>query len=344
MTASEAPLNVPPRPGRLRRGWEWLWRGEALKLARFEQAKPSAIAMARARVAAEVGERILNPPTPWLAGSAAHLAAAAFVEALGWTLRGERGAPAAATDDQGSAALTAPARDELARLIQEHESLLLELAPGREKLDQLRLLALDRPFEAVSYTPADSEVAARVLAGVVARLLDRQRERLLPSDRVLLQRAQRTGALVLVALLALSLKPLDRIWLEPRRDLAAGKAWRASSTGENACVSPAQQCGANRDFFFHTNEEDEPWLEIDLASPQSFSALRVVNRQDCCSERAVPLIAEVSGDHRNWRPVGQQRETFDTWVPRFPSVTARWVRLRVARRSTLHLYEVRVLP
>jgi hypothetical protein len=72
--------------------------------------------------------------------------------------------------------------------------------------------------------------------------------------------------------------------------------------------------------------------------------VRVTNRQDCCGERAIPLLVEVSTDRQRWTTVARREDAFGTWRAQFGKQTARWVRLRVDRRSYLHLYDVLVLP
>ena len=127
-------------------------------------------------------------------------------------------------------------------------------------------------------------------------------------------------------------------------DVAAGKPWRASSTlaGAAVCTSPAQECDQLLGAFFHTNEELNPWLEIDLGAPLSISKAELENRADCCSDRAHPIVIEVSTDHAHWKTMARYDEDFVTWKAAFPAVTARWVRVRVLRTSYLHLKRVRV--
>jgi hypothetical protein len=103
------------------------------------------------------------------------------------------------------------------------------------------------------------------------------------------------------------------------------------------------ECGGARSaMFFHTTEEDKPWVEIDLGAPQKFSRVEVVNREDCCPERAVPLVIEVSDDQKNWRDVARRTEVFREWETTFNQVSARYVRARVDRRSVLHLVRLTV--
>jgi len=162
-------------------------------------------------------------------------------------------------------------------------------------------------------------------------------------ERVLWERTVRIGALPLIAAALIAGAFIASDSLERRQDLAYGKPWRASSAWMLACQSPAQHCAASPHFFFHTVLENRPWLEIDLGSEVQFSSVRVVNRSDCCSERAAPLAIETSSDHRAWHDVARRVESFLTWKATFPSARARWVRVRASRATMLHLQEVRVL-
>jgi F5/8 type C domain len=127
-------------------------------------------------------------------------------------------------------------------------------------------------------------------------------------------------------------------------DLALGKPWTTSSKFAD-CRPALGDCGGYpMTVFFHTIAEAEPWFRIDLGQPTAFSALTVVNRKDMLRPRAVPLVLEVSDDGATYREVQRHNEVFDVWTPQFPTVTARYVRLRVARHSTLHLEAVQVHP
>jgi hypothetical protein len=132
--------------------------------------------------------------------------------------------------------------------------------------------------------------------------------------------------------------------LEQRKDLARGKPWVASSRyPEYGCTSPAQVCSKSDIYFFSTNNELNPSIEWDLGAAQRVSGLRVDNRVDCCIERAVPLLVEVSLDHKTWKETARRDDEFATWKAAFAPVQARWVRLRVPRATLLHLTRVRIL-
>lgn len=95
-------------------------------------------------------------------------------------------------------------------------------------------------------------------------------------------------------------------------------------------------------MFFQTQEEKEPWLEIDLGREVPFDEVEVTNRSDCCPDRAVPLVVEVSRDGVHFKEVSRRMDTFSVWHSRFARQTARYVRLRVLRRTIFHLDQVAV--
>ncbi len=130
-------------------------------------------------------------------------------------------------------------------------------------------------------------------------------------------------------------------------DLAKGKPWRASSQWAGLTCDPVHGvCGPlHSRIFFHTNDDDSPWVEIDLGKPQTFTKLTIVNRKDeNLQHRAVPLVLEVSDDQQGWREIARRTEVFDDWKPEFPPVTARFIRARIDRKSWLHLEAVKVHP
>ncbi len=130
-------------------------------------------------------------------------------------------------------------------------------------------------------------------------------------------------------------------------DLAKGKPWRQSSVWAGVKCDPEHGvCGPLRSrIFFHTLEDDSPWVEIDLGQPTTFSKMTIINRKDeGLQHRAVPLTIEVSDDTVNWTVIARQIEVFDTWTPKFGPVTARYVRARAERKTWLHLEAVKVHP
>jgi hypothetical protein len=70
--------------------------------------------------------------------------------------------------------------------------------------------------------------------------------------------------------------------------------------------------------------------------------VEIKNRTDCCGDRAVPLVVEVSQDDKTWTQVARREAEFADWTAKFPKTKARYVRLRVARVAMLHLDEVKI--
>jgi hypothetical protein len=124
------------------------------------------------------------------------------------------------------------------------------------------------------------------------------------------------------------------VWLVwPRSNLATN--YRLSSSAR-----PCTELFSCGNAFFHTQEEDSPWIEYDLGQPTVLHRVEVANRSDCCGERTLPLVVELSQDQSNWQEVARITEPFNVWKGSLDKPTARYVRLRVARRSTLHLARV----
>lgn len=131
--------------------------------------------------------------------------------------------------------------------------------------------------------------------------------------------------------------------LEPV-DLAEGKPWAASSAWA-ICTPQAGRCGpVTSRILFHTKDDDSPWFRIDLGVPTTLSGATIINRSDDAPERAVPLLIEVGDDGVTYREVARRESQFSIWRASFPSVSARFVRVRVPRKTWLHLEAVKLHP
>lgn len=129
----------------------------------------------------------------------------------------------------------------------------------------------------------------------------------------------------------------------PGPDVAIGREWQASSGWSAGAVRGRKPESPSGAFFFSTEHELRPWWQVDLEQPRLVEAVSVHNRADCCRDRAVPLSILVSEDGRKWREVARRTEPFQRWLFQLPEpVKARFVRLRVERRSWLHLRDVQV--
>jgi hypothetical protein len=343
ITALEPPavavqaLPVPAkRRSRLGRVWQWFWRSDLRRLA-VPLAKTPADFLRRARVAAEVARRISSSPEP-LDGSAEPIVCDLHRQSIYWSLRALKPMQ---NDD-------APAREsELADASYwsgVEPSLLLKAAGSAEALEQVQHALAGLTFADFAVLPsADRARLLEALRGVGGALL----AELASPERIVqlvwAQRLLRIGLLFASLAVCFAIVATIRDRAEAGRDLAAGKPWRTSSL-IGGCHTPAQDCQDTPDYFFHTQQEAEPWVEFDLGSKARFSAVRVDNRKDCCTERASPLVLEVSDDQQKWKTVTQREGVFTTWRADFAPTEARWVRLRIANKlAILHLAHVRIL-
>ena len=334
MTTAEQPFTpeaVPaaaPAPNAV---WEWIWRAAALKAARA-MPKLSWLGrerLRRARLAAELADRALDPIEPLRAGSSVPLALSLYREAAYWALIQEAEAP------------DVPAT--LADAMDASKFDLAKLAGGADSLAAVRGALAQKTFadtaeDTTDAVRRDAELAQTFVYALIDADIDRD-------DRVtslLVQRWLRVAGAALIVLVVLY-GLMSAIGRAVRgTDLALGKPWRASSSAFE-CHPQNSECGGARTaIFFHTNEEDSPWVEIDLGEPQTMRRLEVVNREDCCADRANPLVAEVSDDRTKWREVARSTETFREWDTTFDPVKARYLRVRVDRRAILHLVRVSV--
>jgi hypothetical protein len=333
MDTNASPNAAPPDAAAAPRGFiEFFTRRRSLKAARAELVRvvgTEAPRLGRARVFAELADRALDPVDPLRAGSGAAPALSLYRQAAYFALLGQ--------DDAFQATDLAEAFERTPR------DTLLFAAGGEAGLLEMRRCLVDKSYVGDALEP-DERLAeqARASRSFVYALL---RAKLGPARRIARLQVQRwVRSSLLVALVVgtawLSSWGLQRAFTLP--DLAAGKPWRASSQFV-PCFPAEHRCGdAHTDIFFHTNEDDDPWLQIDLGQPQQFSVIEVVNRRDCCPERAVPLAIEVSADGAVWREVARQKKSFTTWKAQIPPTRARYVRARALRRTWLHLERVTV--
>ena len=119
--------------------------------------------------------------------------------------------------------------------------------------------------------------------------------------------------------------------------LAEGRPWKASSALPGFPRSGTVMALPVQDFFCHTEEEEGPWVEIDLGSARQVRTVTVGNRLDCCAERALPLVVEVGTDGGKLVEVARRTLPFGVWSEPIRPQLARYVRIRVAGKSYLHL-------
>jgi hypothetical protein len=204
---------------------------------------------------------------------------------------------------------------------------------GDSSLERVRE-ALARTFAAdADLNEAQRVDEVRVLHGFAHRLIDAIKG---PSGDASRRRR------MLIALVAVMFLIVAGTLLAGHRDLAKGRPWRASSTFGECDLAHGHCAGIPVDIFFHTLQEDSPWVEIDLGKIETFSSVTIQNRGDCCEERAVPLEIEVSTDQKTFTEVAKRQEVFSVWRAKFAPVHARYVRARALGTTYLHLERISV--
>lgn len=280
-----------------------------------------AAAVRSGRDALYAARRLLDPIYPSPFGSDPAIAFSVLRDAIHWAVTAQAGAH--------------PRTDE-----RDDPTLEVALAGDDASLAALRSEALSGPPSA-RYLRSSAELRAeapRVIA-IVSALLDRADARAIATTRVHRKRALRRAlavALVLATLGALG----GAMTSYARRNLLRGKPWTTSSVAYT-CYPEARTCGGvATGIFFHTNEEPSPWISYDLGSATRFSRVHVRNRTDCCAERAVPLVLEVSDDGASFREIARRDEPFVDWIAKLGDQRARYVRLRAVHRTALHFEAV----
>ena len=293
---------------------EWFLRSAAMREARAVVAGPDGRrkrAAAQVELLAEVARRVAEPVEPLPPGSRAAVRLALYRDLTYWALVAMR-------PDETSA-------PDLATLWNETPPERLEQAAGGiEAAEAVRkTLAGGEPAPLLEVTDEDAARAGTFAAALVAEM-DVPRRRV---ERVQVQRWSRLGlAAVALLLVAYGVRALV---LGP--NLVSGKPFKTSS---DWALCPCDG------VFFHTNRENNPWMEYDLGKPTAIKRLEITNRQECCEERAIPLIVETSNDRTTWTELARRDTEFSTWTAKFPKRTIRYIRFRVPRVTELHFREV----
>ncbi len=93
----------------------------------------------------------------------------------------------------------------------------------------------------------------------------------------------------------------------------------------------------------HTDNQLQPWWQVDLQGSHALSTVGLFNRTDCCSDRLQNFRVRVSDDGVNWQDypfagVAPAQSTFAI------NRSARYVRVQLDGSGVLSLAEVQVLP
>lgn len=323
--------NVARRPGRLRRYFLMEEELAEARAASFGPHEPGFREYERARGAEEAVAAIMAPrelprwsdgtgPAMTLAREAVHWAAAAHLARAG------RNVGEARRREVVDAFLTLPAAASTERLMGS---------------DAFRAAIELARVEGQSTTEAGSLEELAALRGLAFHLLST-----LDADtaatRLKIRRGMRIGgAVALVSALTTASVLGVSLWLRGP-NLALHRPTSASSAYRDQVATSGVVDGIKTVHGFHTDEEDKPWLRIDLGSTTKVGSVVVYNRSDCCEDRAAPLVVEVSTDGENWTQVARREKTFSIWRARFSAVDARWVRLTAQKKTWLHFNEVEV--
>ena len=320
---------------------EWLWGGRAMRRARETRPTPTSKQLfyrTQANLCIELGRSALEPLQPLEYGPAYSAACEQYREAIYWALRGRNSR--GASDD----AETRPSAFDALWDATDRAWLLRAANDDSAALDGIAASVKNKSFVDFAELPPD---AARELSGTLRRFAEALVDAVDPAqaevERIWMRRMLRVGSLLAASIVAVVVAVFTLDSRENGRDVALGKAWEVSSRWGGGCNSPEQRCEDSPYFFFHTAQENDPWLIIDLSAPTRISGVKVENRPDCCQDRAVPLVVEVSTDKLRWTEVAQRKSDFSSWKASFPAVEARYVKLHVPRVTNLHLKRVRVL-
>jgi hypothetical protein len=301
----------------------------------------------RAQLSNFLAESTFRPSEPLPYSGADAVACELSREAVYWALLALREQAAKPVESAANAGTDTLEPAALSTLWSETDRELLERAAGGSaEAERVRTELLGKSFaDFAELDSGEQAAAAPRLHGFAQQLIDPLAAPGRAQERVWVARVQ----LALVALVALVIIGFLGRSLKARfdltRDLAPTASWKASSLyPECWCDSPAQSCEKCPNFFFHTEQEDHPNIVFDLHSVQSLSAVVVENRRDCCADRGLPLIVQVSTDEKHWKTVATRRDEFTTWRANFPTEQARWVKLSVGNRNFLHLASVKLLP
>ena len=207
---------------------------------------------------------------------------------------------------------------------------LLRAAGNRDNLQAIRRLLLGLPMPTALDIGDDEVARLHDFAESLCRDADApfRRVRFIVARRWL----HRGAAATLLVTIALGIRVVA---VGPDLDLAKGRPFRTSSSQPGCAEEP--KCKL---LMFHTQLEKDPWVEIDLGAVKPVHLIETRNRTDCCQERAVPLVAEISVDRKSWKEVGRRTTPFVTWTMTFPRAPARYVRLRAPHTTMLHLKDV----
>jgi len=332
---------------------EWFWLRAAERNARAESGEASAHVLeliGRAALALEVAARTERPPEPFAHGGADAVAAELYREGIHWALLAHvelRASRADANEAAGGDASANSAVASVSTLLERVDPALLERAAGGS--EELAALRADLRATYVEFAELEPTAQRKLVerleraSQVLLEPLGTVQRRL---ERIWVRRVVHVlGVFLLLAAVVFGVRQILHAQ-QRSHDLAARATWTLSSRyAQGGCESPRQECAGGENYFFHTTQENDPWVMFDLGKERRISAVEIDNRLDCCTERANPLVIDVSSDKKKWREVARHTGDFTTMRETFGSVRARYVKIHVPLPAAiLHLSRVRIYP
>jgi len=302
------------------RFWEWLWQTKAMRSVRTGAGRMSpqeVLLVDQARALLDLGERVRDRIASVSADS---------VDTTALLLFHKAGVTALAALQKPHQSLEDAWLEKLPMI--ESELRLDETARLRASQLFPKDLPLD-PAIAPGQIKSDLELLQQLVSSLILGLQGPERElRFLRWMRVL-----RVSALtILVSGLAVAAIMGFTKLTAPRDVLVGIKPQTSSSYPEDL---------AKAGILFHTNQQLNPWAMFDLGAAQSLSGLEVQNRGDGVGDRAIPLVAEVSVDQKQWTQVARRDQAFENWKASFGPINARYLRLTAKKTTFLHLVYVK---
>jgi hypothetical protein len=130
------------------------------------------------------------------------------------------------------------------------------------------------------------------------------------------------------------------------KNVALGKVATASSQRPGTPAATGVNNGVIESAYgVHTNNESNPWVQIDLGASMAIHQVRVYNRGDGWQNEIMPVVLELSDDGKTWSEVARRETLYtrdDPWIAKLTGARARYVRVAMPRPGYIALSEVEV--